>query len=85
MSYKIVDGQLCKVEVIDAKEAQNIVEAALAKVEPLIGGIASCDAQIKKCEEQKARYKSEINNLTANLDKELFKAVSPEKATLLGF
>lgn len=85
MGYKIVDGQLCKVEVVDANEAQHIVDAVLSQAQPLIDGIASCDAQIKKCQEQKALYKSEICNLTASLDKELFKTVSPDKATLLGF
>lgn len=83
--YKLIDGEICNVEKIEVVEIQNIIDATLAKAQPYIDGIASCSKQMEYCDAQINLYRAEISNLTEALDKELCRAIAPEKASILGF
>lgn len=76
--YRIIDGVLCAVEAVNADEAKAEVTAIIKEIRPLLDGIATCEAQI-------ARYRAEIGEIAASVDKELVRAVAPEQAKALGF
>ena len=79
--------KLCKVIEIDSAELQETVDRTVEEVRPYAEGIAQCEAQIKQNEAQIAEYKRQIDEIIerSGLEAEAVKAISPEKASFLGF
>lgn len=87
MTYKIIDGKLCKVTEIDSTELQEMVDRTVEEVRPYAEGIAQCEAQIRQNEAQIAEYRRQIDEIVvrSGLETEAVKVFSPEKASFLGF
>lgn len=77
-SYKVIDGVLY--QEVDTTEIKERLETVVESVTPYKTGIEQCREQIKKYEEQ-------ISTIIANsgLEKEVVRAIDPEKASFLGW
>ena len=76
--YKVIDGVLYK--SVDTTGLHSQIDKVINEIQPYKDGI-------KQCEDQITQYNNQINTIIANsgLDKEVVKAVAPDKANLLGF
>ena len=70
--YKVVDGQICLLSVVDKKAIDTRVQNAVVR-------IANIDNQLRTLLEQKERILAEINDLG-----EVIPALYPKEAQMLG-
>lgn len=70
--YKVIDGQICTLTVVDKK----IVDT---KVHSIVARVANFDNQLRTILEQKERILAELKDL-----EEVIPALYPEEAQMLG-
>lgn len=77
MDYKLIDGILY--QAIDTAPVKAKLNSVIEQVRPYKEGI-------KQCEDQIEEYKKQIATIieTSGLNKEIAKAIDPEKADFLG-